>query len=628
MQENSNYKNDLKEIINYGKDKNRKGKGEYSLQMVIKGIIPYYEFKKIQSGVNPVDRIALDRILYRIGLSPTIIETIITQEDYERYLARRQIYEEYYNENDKETEKKLLEYETKTEGDLSIHHQFVTVLRAKMILRKEENLNQILRLLESALSDTVVDWEQALPSEICLAPDELEIILMMAECYFRKRQKRKARKLIKWVLLYFDQHIMEKDVWRRFLPLAYLEYSKVCEEELALYYVKIGILLCYQTESLFYLIPLQNHYLYLMGELEQRQKLTKKQRRNRRRVEEERQVILDLCKEVGVDWKKLEPTQTYYNTYLLPELLKQYREYLGQSKREFSADLCTENAYDAVEKGISIPRKKFTILMKRMGMPTSYIIPPLHGVTKQYMDQKVRVNELIRKYHYKEAEVLFEDLESIMKKKRLVDCYPRNKQFFIWTNTILKGELKHLPKERKLIELKNALQQTMPEYPKKNFAKKILLEQEAFILNSIAITYREQGNYEKAMEIWEGIRSSYQQSKLCQLSIYSGYEKMKTNYVSCIGSMGNYKQSTQLAYETIKWFLEKGTMRYLARLCYGITWNQEQEIKLEYGEIKKEEACLRKFRHAQTIAKMTNDVVSIQFFNEQYRELYGLEGKN
>ncbi|MCI6676889.1 MAG: hypothetical protein MSG78_08350 [Clostridiales bacterium] len=78
MQENSNYKNDLKEIINYGKDKNRKGKGEYSLQMVIKGIIPYYEFKKIQSGVNPVDRIALDRILYRIGLSPTIIETIWT----------------------------------------------------------------------------------------------------------------------------------------------------------------------------------------------------------------------------------------------------------------------------------------------------------------------------------------------------------------------------------------------------------------------------------------------------------------------------------------------------------------------------------------------------------------------
>ena len=73
----------------------------------------------------------------------------------------------------------------------------------------------------------------------------------------------------------------------------------------------------------------------------------------------------------------------------------------------------------------------------------------------------------------------------------------------------------------------------MPEYPKLDFSKKILLTQEVYILNNLAVSYREEGdyrdqkkNYKKAMEIWKGIQKSYQTSKLYGLAEYRGYDKI------------------------------------------------------------------------------------------------------
>ena len=186
---------------------------------------------------------------------------------------------------------------------------------------------------------------------------------------------------------------------------------------------------------------MQNYYLNLMKVLEQKNEITKTQSRNKIRILEEKNCILELCREVEVDWKTIEPKQVYYNTYVFSEVLQRYRNYVGQSKRLFCEDICTENAYDAIEKGISIPRKKFLVLTERMGLPTTYMIAPLHGVTKVYMDQKVQINELITRYRYKEAEKLLEKLEFDLKRKRLLDLCPRNKQFFFRVHAILDTKL-------------------------------------------------------------------------------------------------------------------------------------------------------------------------------------------
>lgn len=623
--EKYNYKDDLKVMLDYGREKNRKGEGSYSFQTVIQDMITLNDFKQITSGTSPVERIIVDRLLYRVGIAPENVEMIITQKDYERYQARCRIYELYRTGNYKEAKKQLIEYKEWVKNEHPIHQQFAAMLYAKIMWKQNNHPDEILSILKDALAYTVTEWERQSPDKICLAPDELEIILLMADCYIKKGFWKKADDMICWVMEYSKQHAMEKEVWKRFLPLAYLEYGKLQKEEIALKYIKIGILLCYQSASLFYLIPLQNYYLDLMKKLEK--KWTKTQRRNRRRILEERNCILELCEEVGVDWKTIEPKQTYYNTYVFSEVLRRYRDYVGQSKSSFCENICTENAYDAIEKGVSIPRKKFLVLMERMGLPTTYMIAPLHGATKSYMDQKVQINELVTQHHYGEAEKLLEELECTLKRKKLIDNYPRNKQFFLQVHAVLDTKLYGISKEESRRQLEEAIRLTIPEYPKLDFFKKILLTQEAYILNNLAVTYREEGdykdqekNYKKAVEIWEGIQTSYQTSKLYGLAEYKGYNKILSNYVSCIGSAGDYFRSTKLGYENIKHFLELGTINYLADACYGIAWNRIEEVKKKYGKVKEETAPQQKLKQAIIAAKMIRHTVLVEFFEKHYKE--------
>ena len=78
-----NYKDDLKVMLDYGREKNRKGEGSYSFQTVIQDVITWNDFKQMTSGISPIDRIVVDRLLYRVGIAPENIEMIITEKDYE-----------------------------------------------------------------------------------------------------------------------------------------------------------------------------------------------------------------------------------------------------------------------------------------------------------------------------------------------------------------------------------------------------------------------------------------------------------------------------------------------------------------------------------------------------------------
>ena len=47
MRREFNYKDDLKKIIDYAKERNRNGDGTYNIQTVIKGVIPYKDFIRL-----------------------------------------------------------------------------------------------------------------------------------------------------------------------------------------------------------------------------------------------------------------------------------------------------------------------------------------------------------------------------------------------------------------------------------------------------------------------------------------------------------------------------------------------------------------------------------------------------
>ena len=150
-----------------------------------------------------------------------------------------------------------------------------------------------------------------------------------------------------------------------------------------------------------------------------------------------------------------------------------------------------------------------------------------------------------------------QQLEEVLRRKRLVENCPRNHQFILMTNAIIEKAVGKISSEEKRNQLILALQQTIPEYPNKDLSKRMLLWQESKILNSIATTYIDCQNYEKATEVWEMVRNGYECSKLYGFIDYEGYDLMQANYASCIGSSGSYSQSTKLCYENIRHCLKK-----------------------------------------------------------------------
>ena len=273
------------------------------------------------------------------------------------------------------------------------------------------------------------------------------------------------------------------------------------------------------------------------------------------------------------------------------------------------------------------PIKTFFRWMKKIKFPQSYYITQLHGGNVEHIRKKARIDQYIRRNQYKKAEVLFRQLENEFKEKKLIDYCPENKQYFLTMRVIFEKELHQLLLERNKRKLEQALLYTIPEYPNKKLEDRLLLRQEIKVLNNLAIGYAQQKKYKKALAIWEKVIQSYQNNYLYGYTEYDAYNLILVNYVSIMGNNQEYKKSTEKAYESIKHFIQQGTMERVVRCCYYVVWNREQEMLGEKGMIQKESACQRKLCQAAAIAKMLNNSFYIDFLKE-YESTFFEKTKN
>ena len=196
------YRKDIKTVIDYGRTWSRKGKKVYSNEVVVQGMGTVKELYRMESGDMAMEKLLLDRILHRIGLDSDMMEMMLSNEDVERYKKRIQIFQCYEAKEYEKMGQLLLEYQEETNQCSVLHQQFVQVMKAKQMSKTKQNWNDIVKILTQALQYTVRDWEISDPESLCLAWEELEIIVLLAMCYRKKRMYRKALHYLQWVLQY------------------------------------------------------------------------------------------------------------------------------------------------------------------------------------------------------------------------------------------------------------------------------------------------------------------------------------------------------------------------------------------------------------------------------------------
>ena len=165
-------------------------------------------------------------------------------------------------------------------------------------------------------------------------------------------------------------------------------------------------------------------------------------------------------------------------------------------------------------------------------------------------------------------------------------------------------------------QLEQALKYTIPEYPDKCIERRILLKQETKVLNSLITRHVKEKNYEKTLSVWSEVIKSYQKNVLYGYVRYDEYNMVLVNYISMLGSNKRYEESTKMAYESISHFLKLGTLERIARCCYNISWNREQEMIKKHQTTEKDSICENKLKQALVIANMIKDSFYIQFLKE------------
>lgn len=609
------YREDLKALIEYKREEN----GD-RLKDIVKGILQISSFYKLGKGQYIDDKIVVDRILKRVGLDPGEVEMIILKKDAQRFIQREKIYEAYNQKQYEDAEQLIQQYEKAIINEHVIHRQFIGKMRVLIIMQRSGNINLEISMLKEIISYTIPEFESKPLKQLCLAPEEMELLTLLASCYRRKNQLEQAKRILKQILDYTKGRKISSNLTAMYMPYVYLELSKIYERkeqyEDARYYAITGINMLYCNARLFYLVELQDQYIKLEQQAQKRRTLSYGRKKRLEQMQIERTTIVELYQECNLNPYMLYSMERYRNCYVFNELLERYRKFWRISKREFCEDVCTSQSFQKIELEGSCPVKTFFKWMEKLKLPQSYYITQLHGGNVNHIRKKNRIDQYIRRSQYKKAEVLFDQLETEFKEKKLIDYCPENKQYFLRVRTILERELHEISSKQNKEQLEQAIGYTIPEYPSKRLEKRPMLRQEVRILNNLATGYAKQKDYEKALFIWKNVIESYKSNKLYKYIEYDAYNIIVINYISITGSIGEYEESTKQTYENIYSFLRQGTLERIVSCCYNIAWNGEQRMLKQRGSIKKDVIHQKKLRQAETVAKILNDTFYIEFLKE------------
>jgi transcriptional regulator with XRE-family HTH domain len=271
--------------------------------------------------------------------------------------------------------------------------------------------------------------------------------------------------------------------------------------------------------------------------------------------------------------------------------IKELRRDVGLTQGGLAEGVCTQALISRIEKGDIYPSATALYqISKKLGVDVNYFFEI--GTTPR-LDYIKEVERQLRKLRIK---LFYEEILEIVKVEEknplfINDNY--NRQLLLWHRGIYVNEV-NKDSERAFAILKKALMLT---YDK----KKVMSEREMSISISMGIIEFSRNNYDKALEIYEGVRKGiYLTSQLSDKAIKT---RLLYNIARVFTRMGRYEESTEHCQEAIRWIIEEEHLYGFAQLNYHIGYNHElQERYQEALPYLEKAAMLFELQYNQKLA--------------------------
>lgn len=177
----------------------REAKG-YTMEEISRGICSIPTLSRIEAGERVVDYIMIEALLERMKLAKSEYEFVLDEEDYCQYMQREEIRRLIEQNQYKQAEEKLLEYE-KEHGEKYLHEQFV-FLHKGLIKKYNQDFVQAEDFLKKAISITAPDYQQSVNERRILSDTELYCLVEIIQCIEntleREKKQEELYEYFKW----------------------------------------------------------------------------------------------------------------------------------------------------------------------------------------------------------------------------------------------------------------------------------------------------------------------------------------------------------------------------------------------------------------------------------------------
>lgn len=519
-----------------------------SQERLCRGLCAVSALSRYENGERIPDRLLMNVLIQRLGKSSEQLTTMISCQEYAYFEWKRKVKEALKKQNISLAQE-LLQKKEALNGTVNaaLQEQFYRYIQGIL-----KGTCADISDLEEAIRLTHPEFSGKIEEEDLFSIQELNLLLFYAKCKMQKEAEQ-GRELLEVLLQYIQEHITDIQAKNQIFPRAVSIY---CQEVKGNQFSEKRYLLC--KEALENNVKDQS-FEYALSILEDLEKDSRCLGKDADCYQVWKNALKAVYQETEIDTTWMEwGIEIPENLFLIPEILLSARVEKGFSQEEASEGICTPETYSRIETGKRSPSlKNLEALENRLEIKQGYLIG-------EVWTNAFSVLELTQKLRMAVSNLDLETWEECQKKlEEKLDLSKKiNRQYVEGYRTCLEyqqgkiSEAEWISRHKKTLSYTFAFEERMEAYP--TGMRQRFTDQEAVLLQQIALAEKIRGEKEKAVEIWELLLKDYGRSRIRMENHFKEVMLIWSNLANTLPDVGKTKEGIALADQGIRMVLEKG----------------------------------------------------------------------
>lgn len=521
-----------------------------SQERLCRGVCAVSALSRYENGERIPDRLLMNTLIERLGKSSDKLVTMISCQEYAYFEWKRKV-QEALRKKKISLAQELLQKKESLDGCVHsvLQEQFYRYIQG-ILMGTSADISD----LEKAIRLTHPEFSGKIEEEDLFSIQELNLLLFYAKCKIQKEVEQ-GRELLEALLPYIQEHITDIQAKNQIFPRAVSIY---CQEVKGNQFSEKRYLLCKEVLE----NSVQNQsFEYAVSILEDLEKdsryLGKEADADCYQVWKNALKTVYWEAEIEMTWLEW-GIEIPENLFLIPEILLSARVEKGFSQEEASEGICTPETYSRIETGKRSPSlKNLEALENRLEIKQGYLIG-------EVWTNDFSVLELTQKLRMAVSNLDLEIWEECQKKlEEKLDLSKKiNRQYVEGYRTCLEyqqgkiSEAEWISQHKKTLSYTLAFEERMKAH--RTGMRQGFTDQEAVLLQQIALAEKIRGEKEKAVEIWKLLLQVYGNSEVRMEHHFQEVMLIWSNLANTLPDVGKTKEGIALADQGIRMVLEKG----------------------------------------------------------------------